>query len=82
MSTPHVDQLHAYCQRLRLYQVAMELPTLLEQAAKQEQSYSDFLHDLIVYLNGGCDLLRSAPDFDRQPRSRSVAQFAGGEAFL
>ncbi len=47
MSTPHVDQLHAYCQRLRLYQVAMELPTLLEQAAKQEQSYSDFLHDVL-----------------------------------
>ncbi len=47
MSTPHVDQLQADCQRLRLYQVATELPTLLEQAAKREQSYSDFLHDLL-----------------------------------
>ena len=47
MSTPQLDRLHAYCHRLRLYQVESELPTLLEQAAKQDRSYSDFLEDLL-----------------------------------
>ena len=42
MSTPQLDRLQAYCHRLRLYQVALELPTLLEQAAKQDRAYSDF----------------------------------------
>lgn len=48
MSTPQLDRLHAQCQRLRLYQVAAELPTLLEQAAKQEVSYAAFLDDLLA----------------------------------
>jgi len=47
MSTPHLERLHAYCHQLRLYQVETELPTLLEQAAKHERSYSEFLEDLL-----------------------------------
>jgi DNA replication protein DnaC len=47
MSTPQLDRLQAHCQRLRLYQVATELPTLLEQAAKHEVSYAEFLDDLL-----------------------------------
>lgn len=47
MSTPQLDRLHAYGQRLRLYHVAAELPTLLEQAAKQDRSYSDVGEDLL-----------------------------------
>jgi DNA replication protein DnaC len=47
MSTPQLDRLQNYCQRLRLYQVATELPTLLEQAAKQDRAYSDFVEDLL-----------------------------------
>lgn len=38
MSTPQLDRLQTSCQRLRLYQVATELPTLLEQAAKQDRA--------------------------------------------
>ncbi len=47
MSTPQLERLHAYCHQLRLYQVETELFTLLEQAAKQERSYSEFLEDLL-----------------------------------
>ena len=47
MSTPQLDRLQASCHRLRLYQVATELPTLLEQVAKQERSSTDFLEDLL-----------------------------------
>lgn len=47
MSTPQLDRLYAHCQWLRLYQVEHELSTLLEQAAKQDRSYSDFLEDLL-----------------------------------
>ena len=47
MSTPQLERLHAACHRLRLFQVAAELPTLLEQAAKQERSYSDFLDEVL-----------------------------------
>ncbi len=48
MTTPQLERLHAHCQRLRLYQVAAELPTRLEQAAKQEVSYAQFLDDLLT----------------------------------
>lgn len=48
MTTPQLERLQAHCQRLRLYQVAAELPTRLEQAAKQEVSYADFLDDLLT----------------------------------
>lgn len=47
MSTPQLERLQAYCHRLRLYQVEQDLPTLLEQAAKQDRSYIDFLDDLL-----------------------------------
>lgn len=47
MSTPQLERLHAYCHQLRLYQVETELQTLLEQAAKHERSYSEFLEDLL-----------------------------------
>src|SRR5437879_2152588 len=47
MSTPQLDRLQAHCQRLRLYQVAAELPTLLETAAKKEHSYTEFLDDVL-----------------------------------
>ena len=47
MSTPQLERLHTFCHRLRLFQVAAELPTLLEQAAKQEHSYSEFLEELL-----------------------------------
>jgi DNA replication protein DnaC len=47
MSTPQLDRLQAHCQRLRLYHVAAELPTLLEHAAKQERSYTDFLEEVL-----------------------------------
>lgn len=47
MSTPQLDRLHSYCQRLRLQQIAQDLPTLLDQAAKQDRSYSDFFEDLL-----------------------------------
>jgi DNA replication protein DnaC len=48
MTTPQLDRLRAACHRLRLYQVETELPTLLEQAAKREVSYADFLDDVLT----------------------------------
>lgn len=47
MSTPQLERLQAHCHRLRLYQVAHEVATLLEQAAKQDRAYSDFLEDVL-----------------------------------
>lgn len=47
MSTPHLDRLQTHCRRLRLYQLEAELPSLLEQAAKQETSYADFLEGVL-----------------------------------
>lgn len=47
MTTPQLDRLHAHCQRLRLYRVEAELATLLEQAAKKDVSYSDFLDEVL-----------------------------------
>src|SRR5271168_3301262 len=48
MSTPQLERLHEQCQRLRLYQIAQELTTRLEQAAKKELSYADFLDQLLA----------------------------------
>jgi DNA replication protein DnaC len=48
MSTPQLQRLHAHCHRLRLYRVAAELATLLEQAAKRDVSYADFLDELLA----------------------------------
>ena len=36
-----------YCQRFRLYRVEAELPLLLEQAAKRNLAYSDFLDEVL-----------------------------------
>ena len=48
MNTPQLDRLHEHCQRLRLYQIEQELTARLEQAAKQEVSYADFLDQLLA----------------------------------
>ena len=51
-STPttlgELELLTHHCQHLRLTRVAQRLPTLLEQAAQQELSYSAFLHTLLA----------------------------------
>lgn len=48
MSTPQLDRLRAACQRLRLYQVENELPTLLEQAAKRAIRLADSLDEVLA----------------------------------
>lgn len=47
MSTPQLDRLRGACHRLRLYQIETELATVLEQAAKREVSYADFLDEVL-----------------------------------
>jgi len=48
MSTPQLERLREHCHRLRLYQVEQELTGRLEQAAKMEVSYADFLDQLLT----------------------------------
>jgi DNA replication protein DnaC len=48
MSTPQLERLSAHCQRLRLQRVDAELSTLLEQAAKKDVSYADFLDAVLA----------------------------------
>src|SRR5207247_3890900 len=48
MSTPQLQRLHGYCHRLRLYRVEAELTTLLEQAAKRDLGYTNFLDELLA----------------------------------
>src|SRR5215472_4573423 len=48
MSTPQLERLREHCHRLRLYQVEQELTARLEQAAKKELSYADFLDQLLA----------------------------------
>ena len=48
MSTPQLERLHEHCHRLRLYQIKNELTARLEQAAKKEVSYADFLDELLT----------------------------------
>ena len=48
MSTPLLQRLHAHCHRLRLYRVEAELTTLLEQSAKRDLGYADFLDELLA----------------------------------
>lgn len=43
-----LEQLGRHCQHLRLTRIAQTLPTLLEQAAQQELSYSAFLEGLLA----------------------------------
>src|SRR5581483_7909381 len=46
MSTPQLERLREHCHRLRLYQIENELTMRLEQAAKKEVSYADFVDEL------------------------------------
>jgi DNA replication protein DnaC len=48
MSTPQLERLLEHCHRLRLYQLENELTARLEQAAKKEISYADFLDELLA----------------------------------
>jgi DNA replication protein DnaC len=48
MSTPQLERLQEHCHRLRLYQIEQELTARLEQAAKKELSYADFLDQLLA----------------------------------
>jgi len=48
MSTPQLDRLREHCHQLRLYQIEQELTAQLEQAAKKETSYADFLDQLLA----------------------------------
>ena len=47
MSTPQIERLTQHCERLRLQRVSAELSTLLEQAAKRELGYADFLDEVL-----------------------------------
>jgi hypothetical protein len=47
MSTPLFDRLRTHCHRLRLHRLEAELLVLLEQAAKRDVPYSDFLDELL-----------------------------------
>jgi DNA replication protein DnaC len=48
MSTPQLDRLREHCHQLRLYQIEQELTGRLEEAAKKETSYADFLDQLLA----------------------------------
>jgi DNA replication protein DnaC len=48
MSTPQLDRLREHCHQLHLYQIEQELTARLEQAAKKEISYADFLDQLLA----------------------------------
>ena len=47
MTTPEIEQLTADCTQLRLTKIAATLPTLLEEAAAQDLSYSAFLSTVL-----------------------------------
>jgi DNA replication protein DnaC len=47
MTTPQLERLRTACHRLRLYQMEGDLTTVLEQAAKRDISYADFLDELL-----------------------------------
>jgi DNA replication protein DnaC len=48
MSTPLLERLQQHCHRLRWYEVEKVLTARLEQAAKRELSYADFLDELLA----------------------------------
>jgi len=48
MNTPQLERMCEHSHRLRLYQIENELTARLEQAAKKEISYADFLDDLLT----------------------------------
>jgi len=45
--TAQIERIQEQMQRLRLVRTADEVPLLLQQASKADQSYSDFLEDLL-----------------------------------
>jgi DNA replication protein DnaC len=45
--TAQIERIQEQMQRLRLMRTAEEVPLLLQQASKSDQSYSDFLEDLL-----------------------------------
>jgi len=47
VTTPQIDRIRSHCQRLRLYRIEAELSTLLEQAAKRELAYADFIDEML-----------------------------------
>lgn len=47
MSPPQLERLRTACHRLRLYQIETELTAILEQAAKRDVSYADFLDEVL-----------------------------------
>ncbi len=49
MTTPQLERLATHCERLRLHRIKTELPALLEQAAKREVSYADFLDEVLTH---------------------------------
>src|ERR1700751_711685 len=48
MSTPQLERLQQHCHRLPWYKVEQERTARLEQAAKRELSYADFLDELLA----------------------------------
>jgi hypothetical protein len=46
--TSQLERLSAHYEWLQLYQVATELTTVLEQAAKKDSSYADFLDNVLT----------------------------------
>jgi DNA replication protein DnaC len=46
--TAQIERIQEQMQRLRLVRTAEEVPLLLQQASKTEQTYSDFLEDLLA----------------------------------
>lgn len=47
MSNPQIERLRTQCNRLRLHKLEAEISSLLEQAAKKDMSYCDFLDELL-----------------------------------
>jgi DNA replication protein DnaC len=48
MSTPQLERIVTHLKRLKLYRVEQELMGLLEEAAKRELAYTDFLDELLT----------------------------------
>jgi hypothetical protein len=70
MSTPQLERLREHCHRLRLYQIENELTARLEQAAKQEVSYADFLDELLAVEVGAKTRYYYCPTPWRKDESR------------
>jgi len=78
MSTPQVERLREHCHQLRLYQVENELTARLEQAAKKEVSYAEFLDELLsleARLEGPESIIRCGSRWARFPFQKTVESF-------